>query len=104
MTALEEAMRAELIALTELRSAVADVAANRGNYWTRPGSRESAQQIGEQDAFKRVLQMIDGRLNRDRKSGRQSEGTPSGAGSGERVARGAHAEALVLPAEVVPSA
>lgn len=77
MTALEDAERAELIALRELREAVATVAANRGGYWTRPGSRESAQQIGEQDAFKRVLGMIDGRLNGAWKREPQSEGTSS---------------------------
>lgn len=77
MTALEDAERAELIALRELREAVVTVAANRGGYWTRPGSRESAQQIGEQDAFKRVLGMIDGRLNGAWKREPQSEGTSS---------------------------
>lgn len=104
MTALEDAERSELIALRELRDAVATVATNRGRYWTRPGSRESAQQIGEQDALERVLQMIDGRMRREGNDSAQPEGAAHVQSIGGVLAAGESAAALVSPAEVVPPA
>lgn len=93
--------RAELIALRELRDAISDLATNRGKHWTRPGSREHDEQYGEQNAFKRVLQMIDGRMNGAGKSGRLHEGASAGAGQSHVLGGEEVPEALVPPAEVV---
>jgi hypothetical protein len=75
--------------LAELREYVSDLKANTEKSWNRPGSREAHEQEGAVRMAQRILNTIDGRIERARKNGRFSEGTGSTAprNGGEPVAQ-----------------